>query len=161
MQLTNPQLAKALGLRLTVTRNKMRELGLKRIEMEYWNEEMIIFLKENYKTIGDVEIAEIFQEKFPKNKPWRKQHIRKKRAYLNLHRTKKEIDDIISKNASEGGNSFTIKRNSSSINMHPSWVVQRMAWRDKEKQQQLLQHPHVIEMGKALILLNRAIKKAK
>lgn len=37
---TNQQLAEMLGLRLTVTRNKCRELGLKRMMLEYWNDEM-------------------------------------------------------------------------------------------------------------------------
>jgi hypothetical protein len=158
---TNPQLANELGLRLTVTRNKMRELGLKRIEMEYWTPQMIEFLKDNYTTKGDVEIAMIFQEIFPKKKKWTKKHISKKRKYLNLRRTPEQIHAIASANSSKGGRSFTIIKNSSSINLHPSWVAQMMAWRNKEQQSILLKNPTMIQLGKSIILLNRAVKNAK
>ena len=43
--LTNPQLAKGLGIKLTTCRKKLYELGLKRMEMEYWNDEMINFIR--------------------------------------------------------------------------------------------------------------------
>jgi nitrate reductase alpha subunit len=158
--MTNHQLAKGLGLKLTVTRNKCRELGLKRIEMEYWTKEQVEYLAGHYKTTGDVELAAYFQKTWPKKKKWTKQHINKKRKYLKLLRTKAQQEAIITKNVSPGGNSHTITKNSSSINMHPSWVVQRMAWRDKELQQEILKnHPQLVETGKALILLKRAIKK--
>jgi len=156
--MTNRQLAASLNLRLTVTRNKCRELGLKRIEMEYWTDEQILFLKEHYKKMGDVEIAEIFEKRWPKNKPWRKQHINKKRKYLKLLRTAEEIKAIASKNSSPGGNSFTIKKNSSSLNMHPTWVAQQIAWRDPGLQQEVLKHPELIELKKEQIKLNRVIK---
>lgn len=159
-KLTNLQLSQSVDKTLTVTRNKCAELGLKRIEMEYWTEEQIQYLKDNYHTKGDVEIAEIFEVKWPKNKKWRKQHIRKKRGYLKLHRSEEEIFVIASNNSRPGGNSYTIDKNSSSINMHPSWLVQRMAWRDKELQQEILaKHPDLIELQRQLIILKREIKK--
>jgi hypothetical protein len=158
---TNPELAKGLGLRLTVTRNKLRELGLKRIEMEYWNDEMISFLKNSYKTIGDVEIAELFEKHWPKNKKWTKNHISKKRRYLKLDRTAEEIFAIASKNSSPGGKSFTILKNSSSLNMHDSWVVQQIAWRNRDLQSELIKHPDIIESSKALLRLKRVVRQTK
>lgn len=102
-KLTNTELAKSLGIKLTTFRMiAYRDLGLKRIEMEYWNDEMISFLKKNYKNIGDVEISEIFQLQFPKNKPWTKKHIEKKRRYLGLKRTKEELSNIIKRNFKQG-----------------------------------------------------------
>lgn len=100
--MNNAALAKALGRKLTNTRTRLYELGLKRIELEYWNEEMVKFLRENYSQIGDTEMAEIFSAKWPKNKGWSKKHIEKKRRYLKLKRTKKEIQAIYRKHVAAG-----------------------------------------------------------
>src|SRR5690606_17520053 len=96
--MTNRQLADALELSLTKTRHFLYEMGLKRMEMEYWTDEQIDFLKKNYKTIGDTELAEIFEKKWPKNKKWTKQRMDKKREYLNLKRTPEELKNIKSRN---------------------------------------------------------------
>lgn len=156
---TNKELAKLLGLNLTVTRNKCRELGLKRMTLEYWNKEMVQYLKDNYKTKGDVEIMEYFEVYFPKAKGWRRTAIHQKRKYLGLHRTKDEYKKIISVNVSPGGRSCTIDKNSSSKNMHPKWVAQQLAWRDPEMQHELMKHPEIIEAGRSLIKLKRATKE--
>lgn len=91
---TNQQLADSLGLKLTVVRIKCYELGLKRMELEHWIEPQIDFLKQNYKSIGDTEIAEIFNSKYPKNKTWTKKHIEKKRRYLGLKRDAEDLKKI-------------------------------------------------------------------
>lgn len=100
--MTNVQLAKELNITLTVVRNKCREMGLKHMEMEYWTDEQIEFLKANYKSIGDCELAEIFQSKWHKNKGWTKKHIEKKRRYLKLKRSDKQIEKIHLRNVSNG-----------------------------------------------------------
>lgn len=92
--MTNRELADALGMKITRTRTFLYEMGLKRMEMEYWTEEQIEFLKANYKRIGDTEMAEIFEKTWPKNKKWSKKHIEKKRRYLKLKRTAKQIEGI-------------------------------------------------------------------
>lgn len=99
---TNRELANHLGLTLTVTRNKLYFLGLKRMEMEYWTDEQVQFLKGSYKQIGDVELAEIYTNKWRKNKGWTKNHIEKKRRYLKLKRTKAELNNIMQRNISNG-----------------------------------------------------------
>lgn len=99
---SNKEIATELGLKLTTLRVKAYELGLKRFEMEYWTDEMVLYLKKNYKKIGDVEIAEIFQELFPKNKKWTKQHIDKKRGYLKLFRTDAQLQKIRARNNKNG-----------------------------------------------------------
>jgi len=99
---TNKELAGALGLTLTVTRTKLYQLGLKRIVLEYWTPEQIQFLKDNYKNIGDVELAEIFEKKWKKNKKWTKCHIDKKRNYLNLKRTNEALRQIHKRNVAAG-----------------------------------------------------------
>lgn len=101
-KMTNKELADKLGLKLTKTRNVLYSLGLKRMELEYWTEEQIKFLLENYKEIGDVELAEIFNEKWIKNKGWTKKHIEKKRRYLKLKRTAEELEEIFIRNLESG-----------------------------------------------------------
>ena len=86
--MTNQKIADSLGLKITLVRMKAYELGLKKMELEYWSEAAIQFLKENYHRIGDCEMARIFNEKFPKNKNWTARHIQKKMAYLKLKRSK-------------------------------------------------------------------------
>lgn len=84
---TNVQLAKALNKKLTVLRAKCRELGLLHMQLEYWTEEQVQCLRELYQTIGDSQLAALFQERWPKNKGWTNKHIEKKRKYLKLKRT--------------------------------------------------------------------------
>lgn len=157
--MTNRQLAKALNLRLTVTRNKLRELGLKRMDLEYWSKAQIEFLGKNYKKMGDVEMMEVFIKRWPKLKGWKRGAIWKKRKQMGLIRTAKQKAKLASKNSSPGGRSFTIERNSSSKNMHPVWVAQRIAWRDQELQKELIKNAALIDAGRALIKLKRVIKQ--
>lgn len=101
-QLTNPELATHLRLRLTSVRTKCHELGLKRMEMEYWTPEQIKFLKSNYKKIGGKELAEIFDIHYYKAKGWTLKHIEKKRMYLGLKRTPKQLQKIKERNRKNG-----------------------------------------------------------
>lgn len=156
--LTNQQLAAQLGLTLTVTRNRLYELKLQRIEMEYWTDEQIEFLKSNYKSMGDVEIAEHFQKASPKNKKWVKQHIKKKRGYLNLNRTFSEIRSIIHKQCSPGGRRYTIAKNSASVNLPDRYVAAKIAWRNKVLQEEVLKYPEIIELKRSQIKLQRELK---
>lgn len=99
---TNKQLADALGLRLTSVRMKLYELGYKRMDLEYWTNEQIQFLRRNYKKIGDTKLAEIFNTKWSKNKGWSKKHIEKKRRQLELKRNTEQIKAIKTKNINDG-----------------------------------------------------------
>lgn len=100
--MSNKELAQKLNIGITLVRMKCYELGLKRMELEYWTKKQINFLKKNYKTIGDTEMAELFNKKFPKKKNWTLKHVEKKRNYLHLHRTKKEIEAIKQRNVDNG-----------------------------------------------------------
>lgn len=99
---TNMELAVALKLNLTLVRTKLYELGYKRMELEYWTEEQVAYLKKHYKKIGDVELAEIFNECYYKQKGWTKKHIVKKRMYLGLKRTEKQKAAIKIRNTIAG-----------------------------------------------------------
>lgn len=100
--MNNKEIAKALGIGLTLVRMKCYELGLKRMELEYWTEEQVKFLRDNYKKIGDKELAIIFNSKWKKQKKWTHKHIEKKRRYLKLNRTKKQIKAIHQRNVDRG-----------------------------------------------------------
>lgn len=100
--MSNKELSEALGLKIQLLRKKIYELGLYRYRLEYWTEEQIDYLKENYRNIGDKELAKIFNELWKKQKAWTLKHIEKKRNYLNLHRTKKEIVAIKERNRLNG-----------------------------------------------------------
>jgi len=97
-----PELAETAGLGLTTCRSLCYQLGLKKMEMEYWTVEQISILINKYHIWGDKEIAEYFQNNFPKNKPWTIKHIEKKRKYMNLSRTPAEIKAIHKRNVSNG-----------------------------------------------------------
>ncbi len=100
--MTNQQLADALGLKLTKCRGFLYAMGLKRMELEYWTEEQTEWLKRNFYYYGDVEIAEIFNQLWPKNKSWTLKHIEKKRKYLILNRSKENLHDVYLRNKIQG-----------------------------------------------------------
>jgi hypothetical protein len=100
--MTNDAIAAALGLKKTRVRTLAYEMGLKRMELEYWTPNQVAFLKQNYQSMGDVMIAEFFENEWPKNKPWTKQHIEKKRRYLKLKRTSIELQQVHLLNKSTG-----------------------------------------------------------
>ena len=69
-KMTNTQLADALGLKLQFMRTQLKIMDLLRMELEYWSEEQILFLKQNYREIGDKELAELFNLLWKKKKTW-------------------------------------------------------------------------------------------
>lgn len=100
--MTNQQIADELGLKKTIVRTKAYELGLQRIELEYWPMEAVTYLNTNYKTIGDRELCRIFNKQFPKQKGWTTKHIQKKLSQLELYRTKLDWYNIKERNRDNG-----------------------------------------------------------
>lgn len=156
------KLARALGIHKTVLRMKLYEMGYKKMEMEYWTEEQTQFLMDNYKAIGDVELAEIFNKKWPKKKDWTNKHIDKKRNYLGLARTKEEIKAIWQRHVA-AGKFATIANYSASVNLTDNWVAFTLAGKNryKELKDELLKRPDLLELHRQTILLKRELKKAK
>lgn len=99
---TARDLAAAVGLKMTVVRMKLYEMGLKKFEVYYWTKEQEEYLIQNYKKLGDVELAEIYTRRWKKKGGWTEKHIAKKRGYLNLTRTKDEISNIRKRNTRQG-----------------------------------------------------------
>lgn len=98
----NRQLAAFLGIKLSTLRRLCYKMGLRRMQMEYFNKAIEKYLIRHYHAKGDSELAEIFQKKWPKMKGWTKKHIEKKRKYLKLKRTAKEIRHIHKRNVKAG-----------------------------------------------------------
>lgn len=101
-KLTNQQLADKLGLKLTKVREKCYEMGLYRMELEYWTKEQVDFVRAYYTIMGDTEIAELFDQMYPKKKGWSKKHIEKKRRYLKLKRSEYQRENIRVRNRKMG-----------------------------------------------------------
>jgi hypothetical protein len=116
-RLSNKEMEEALGIDIHSIRLQLYAMGLYRIRLHYWTDEQVEFLKENYKLMGDTEIAEIFESKWPKDKRWTIKHIEKKRGYLNLKRTTEELIAIEQRNLDQGRlNVHTYKRESRKSN---------------------------------------------
>lgn len=96
------KLAAELGLKTHTLRMKAGEMGIRYCEMEYWTDEQVEFLEFVYPFLGDSEIAAYLQQHSPKKKPWTKKHIEKKRRYLNIKRTKVQLNAIRKRNIMRG-----------------------------------------------------------
>jgi hypothetical protein len=101
-RLTNKEISIHLGKKLWQVRQQCHSIGLKRMELEYWTKAQVNYLLAHYKQIGDKEIAQIFNAKWPKKKGWTLKHIEKKRKYLKLKRTKAQLKRIRERNRQGG-----------------------------------------------------------
>jgi len=100
--MTNQQIADALGLKKTRVRMKAYELGLQRMNLEYWPGDAIDYLKANYRIMGNREIVRHFKVTFPKQKGWTVSHIDKKLEQLDLKRNIQDRYLITERNRQNG-----------------------------------------------------------
>ncbi len=101
-RLPNKLIAWALGLKITALRMKCYEMGLYNLELEFWTAAQVRYLVAHYKMIGDKELAELFNKKWKKKKGWSFKHIEKKRKYLKLKRTSRQLKAIHQRNVDQG-----------------------------------------------------------
>lgn len=164
-KLTAQELADKLGKTRTIVRMKYKELGLSKMKLEFFTEEMLAFLLANYKTTGNVELAEIFQERWPKEKKWTKSHFSTKLRNLKLKRTQAEYEAIAARNTAKGGRSYTIDKNSACYTLPDNYVAQMIAGpRNSNRvaiQEELLKNPVLIRIKRSQILLNRQLKQSQ
>lgn len=126
-KMNNKQISEALGLKISIIRRKCYEMGLKHIELEYWTPEMINYLKANFRRIGDTELAEIYNKKFPKKKPWHKKHFEKKRRYLKLKRTPLNLRKILDREVKKGTYKKAIRKTKATIGENPLFT--KVIWK--------------------------------
>jgi hypothetical protein len=108
-------MAKKYGCNICLIRKQCYELRLYRMRLNFWTDQQVAFLKANYKIMGDTELAELFNEKFKRRKHWTKKHIDKKRGYLKLKRTKKQIIEIEQRNLDQGRLNCHMKKGKSNF----------------------------------------------
>jgi len=157
--LSNRQIASALGLKLSITRGFLYQLGLKRMELEYWTQEQIDYLLETYEEKGNTELAKIFEERWPKKKRWTIKHIEKKLKRLGIKRSAYSVAELQKQWAADPRNKANILKHSASLNLTDRTVANYLSWRDKEKTELYLQMPDLINIKRQQLLLNRAIKQ--
>jgi hypothetical protein len=110
--MTNKQLADALGVTLTVMRNYKSKLGLlSATKPANWSKGETNYLIENYRKIGDKELAEQINDRYAhKNRNFTRKHIRTKRDLLGLKRSDEEIAAIVRRNVEQGRYNTSVKK---------------------------------------------------
>ena len=86
----------------TSFRTHLYQLGLKRQEQMRFPDEAFQFLCDNYKRMGNIEMARLFNDWFPKKKGWTRKHIEKKMLQSGLERTKEDRQRIIDNHTKAG-----------------------------------------------------------
>lgn len=90
-------------LAYSLLRHRFRDLGLSRYNYKHWAKVHEKFLKENYKIMGNKQIAIILSSnKFRSKKVFTRQQVRKKMELLNLHRTPEELAYVVQRNIELG-----------------------------------------------------------
>lgn len=95
---TAKQLAELLGWKIHQVREVLYSLGIYKIRLEYWSKEAVQFLKNNYRSMGDKEIAHKLESVQQKEKGWTLKHVEKKRLYLGLKRSPSDLIAIKKRN---------------------------------------------------------------
>lgn len=113
--MSNREFSEVLNIPFSSVLGKRMELGLKKMNMEYWTPIQVKWLKELYPHVGDLEISMMFNEAYPKEKGWTLKHIEKKRLYLGLRRTKKMLTQIRERNRMFGSWAVGIRRSKETI----------------------------------------------
>lgn len=144
-RMTNHELAHNLGVSIHLIRTKCYELGLKRIELEYWTKEQVRYLRLNYKTKGDVEITEVFNDRWHKDKGWTKKHIEKKRRQLGLHRTQEQIDKIFRRNVKAGRMKYCAEKRWAKTGQAPEGTIRY--WRNRRTEEGYDYEYPVVKVG--------------
>lgn len=161
LSLSNKQLAKKLNLNVTVCRNQLRFLNLRRDAKEwyFWTTEEVNFLLENYKIMGDVEISEKLNEIFQRVevKAHRKT-ISKKRFLLKLHRTQEEIEAIVKRNKKQ--KRFDLSQAHSSIkDLSDNYILGFLCKNQKDLKPKIEQNKELIQLQRTIYQAQRLCKQ--
>lgn len=100
--MTNEEMIQKLNCTLTVLKNKKNQLGLKKMNLEYWTPEQIQYLKNHYKQKGNKELVKDFTDRWHKEKGWHHRHMTKKMMQLGLYRNKQDLFNITERNRQQG-----------------------------------------------------------
>lgn len=95
----NAQRDEAEQLKITTFRGLLYKKGIKRNKVLRWTEEETKYLLENYKTMGNIELANNLKKR---NRTFKKKNIEKKMILLGIKRTQEELDFIRNAHKSRG-----------------------------------------------------------
>jgi len=72
------------------------------VQKKKWTKSQEVFLLTHYRIMGDVEISEVLNVRFPrKHLPWTRKHVAKKRMRMDLLRTTNQLTAIRLRNNSQ------------------------------------------------------------
>lgn len=93
-KLSNNEMMKELGISEWTLYQLKNRLGLDSKFIDPIKNEEVEFLKNNYKEINNTDLANIFNEKFPRKHPWNRKKIQYRLLKLNLIRDEDEIKKV-------------------------------------------------------------------
>lgn len=159
--MNNQQMAEIIGCKPSTVAMIRIKLGLKKMEFDFWTEPQTETLNLLYHIMGDTEMAELFNELFPKKKTWTKKHIEKKRKYLNLKRTKEELKTIWRRNLEQGRfGDFIYGMGAVPEDAGLIRLATWLAPKNKEVQQELLKQPDLLELYRQNLILKNTINES-
>lgn len=100
--ITNQAIADHIGMKLRTLRTKLYDMGLFKVKMTYWTNEQAEYIRNNYQTVGDTEIAKSMTKLFPTQGGWSKKQVTCKRINMGLHRTNEQLDAIYADQVKRG-----------------------------------------------------------
>lgn len=149
MELPNNNLT-STPLRMPYTVDEMR-----------WTKSQEIFLLTRYKSMGDVEISELMNTRFPrKSLPWTRKHVAKKRMRMDLLRTPEQLLTIRERNNFQQRYSTKAARQKfqqERDQVTPKYVMSNCLRFPKDRHPKLLKdHGMLIELKRQEIIKKRA-----
>jgi len=123
-------------------RHQCRRMGLKKFDLVHWDKRDVNFLKKNFKTMGNIEIAKALTEKKRSSRvidgvrvyrKFTQKHIEKKIKLLSLHRSDEDLKTIRIHNMELGmGYRFTSEKNAWSLGVRLAAQEEEVRiWKDQ------------------------------
>jgi len=91
LHMTYNQLQEITGISITRINKKLQSLGFKIIHKTSWTTEQVDFLKNNFRRIGNKDLAVIYNKKWPKQIAWKSSNFKRKLQYMKLKRNKLDL----------------------------------------------------------------------
>jgi hypothetical protein len=126
-----------------------------------WTKSQVIFLLTHYQIMGDVEISELMNVRFPRaSLPWTRKHIAKKRSRLELYRTGDQLTAIRQRNNQQQRYSTEAARQKYQQERNqvtPCYVMSQCLRFRKHRHPEIIQkHGLLVELTRNAIIKKRA-----
>lgn len=136
------------------------------VDCPKWTQSQAIFLLTHYQIMGDVEIAELLNRRFPRESlPWTRKHVAKKRARMELYRTPEQLVAIRARNTRQGRYNTEPARRAykqERDQVTDKYIISNCLRHPIAKHDQIRKdHRLLIELIRRSIIQKRAIKQAE